>query len=222
MAEIKKGLLGPVTGKVGPVVGLQYRGKNILRAVPKKSTKQASTKQIQQRSKLTLVVQFLKDIRTFINAHYPSQIINGSTKVGYDQIRSTLMKEAMIWDNDLLYIQIEKVVVSMGPLPPAAIKKIAFLKNRKIKIQWDPLIFNGLTSSDDTLTLLMYNENLNQFQQSEAIGKREDKYSTLVIPTNWETGKIHFWSVWSTADQTMHSTSLYHATLDLAAIQQKK
>ncbi|WP_413511760.1 DUF6266 family protein [Myroides odoratus] len=218
MAEIKKGLLGPITGKVGPVVGLQYRGKNILRAAPKKSTKQASPKQIQQRNKLILVVQFLKDIRTFINAHYPNQIINGSSKVGYDQIRSTLMKEGGVWGNDLLYIQIEKVVVSMGSLPPAAIKKIAFLKNRKIKIQWDPLIFSGLNSSDDTLTVLMYNENLNQFEQSETIGKREDKYSTLVIPQHWEYGKIHFWSVWSTADKTMHSTSLYHAPLDLAAM----
>ena len=34
MAEIKKGILGGFSGKVGPVVGANWRGKDIIRSTP--------------------------------------------------------------------------------------------------------------------------------------------------------------------------------------------
>ena len=35
MAEIKKGILGGFSGKVGTVVGVNWRGKDIIRSLPK-------------------------------------------------------------------------------------------------------------------------------------------------------------------------------------------
>ena len=37
MANISKGILGGFSGKVGTIVGANYRGKDIIRSVPKKS-----------------------------------------------------------------------------------------------------------------------------------------------------------------------------------------
>lgn len=216
MAEIKDGILGPIKGKVGTVVGVKYRGKGIIRSLPQKSNKPATEAQIKQRNKLTIVVGFLKTIRTFVNAHYPIKIVDGNTKIGYDQIRSTLMKEGIVITDDTLAIRAEKVILSIGPLPPAPISKISFLKNRKIKIQWDNSTLNGLTAADDTLTILMFNTYENKFEVIEHVGTRESKYNSIAIPDEWTTGVIHFWSVWTTIDQSMYSTSLYHGTLELA------
>ncbi|MDR0228150.1 MAG: DUF6266 family protein [Flavobacteriaceae bacterium] len=215
MAEIKEGILGGVKGKVGTVVGLKYRGKNIIRALPRKSSKPASELQLKQRNKLTTVIRFLKTIRSFVNAHYPIKEIDGDIKVGYDQIRSTLMKHGLAVEENSIGIVAEKVVLAIGPLPPAPINKISLLKKRKVKIQWDNSTCNGLTAADDLLTILMFNEELNVFHIEKNVGIRESKYNSIALPEHWNSGKIHFWSVWTTIDQSMHSTSLYHNAIEL-------
>ncbi|WP_254050349.1 DUF6266 family protein, partial [Myroides sp. N17-2] len=55
MAEIKQGILGPVNGKVGTVVGATWRGVNYIRAKPRKSRKKPSMKQLLQWDKMSLV-----------------------------------------------------------------------------------------------------------------------------------------------------------------------
>lgn len=42
MATYKKGILGAFSGTVGPVVGASYRGKDVIRSRPKKSSKPAT------------------------------------------------------------------------------------------------------------------------------------------------------------------------------------
>ncbi|MGV0847474.1 hypothetical protein ACTS9T_13015 [Empedobacter falsenii] len=42
MAEIKKGILGGFSGKVGTVVGVNWRGKDIINSLPKKSKRRST------------------------------------------------------------------------------------------------------------------------------------------------------------------------------------
>ncbi|WP_231738005.1 hypothetical protein [Myroides odoratus] len=42
MAEIRVGILGSVSGKVGTVIGANWGGKNIIRGLPRKSSKKAT------------------------------------------------------------------------------------------------------------------------------------------------------------------------------------
>lgn len=50
MSEIKNGILGGVNGKVGPVVEVPWRGKNVIRTFPRRSNKTATEKQVRCRS----------------------------------------------------------------------------------------------------------------------------------------------------------------------------
>ncbi len=215
MAEIKEGILGGVQGKVGTVVGYKYRGKNIIRSLAPKSTKEASEKQIIQRSKLTVVVKFLKGIKDFVNMHYPLLETEDKTKTGYDQIRSEIMKNGVLLIDNMIHIIPQRVLLSIGVLTPAAIQKISFLKDNKVKVKWDDSFINSLTNTDDQLTMIAFNDELNTFYITENIGKRADKYTHFELPANWQTGTIHFWSVWKSANHAMHSTSVYHAPIEL-------
>lgn len=215
MAEIKEGILGGVRGKVGTVVGYQFRGKNIIRALPRRSSKAASDAQILQRSKFKIVMAFLKGIRKFVNAHYPIIEVDGEQKIGIDQLRSTIMKDGLLVIDNTLQIIPQRVLLSIGVLPPAAIKKVAFLKDHKVKVQWDDTIVNVLTQPTDQLIVIAYNDELDAFHISENIAKREDKYTHFNLNENWTKGNIHFWSVWTAADQSIHSTSIYHYSLVL-------
>ncbi|MDM1360455.1 hypothetical protein HX071_10070 [Myroides marinus] len=215
MAEIKDGILGGVKGKVGTVVGYDFRGRNIIRALPRRSSKAASDDQILQRSKFKIVMAFLKGIRKFVNAHYPIIEVEGNQKIGIDQLRSTVMKKGLLITEDTLQIIPVKVLLSIGVLSPAAIKKVAFLKDYKVKVQWDDTIVNVLTQPTDQLIVIVYNDELDTFHIEENVAKREDKYAHFNLNENWTKGNIHFWSVWTAADQSMHSTSIYHTPLVL-------
>ena len=64
MAEIKKGILGGFSGKVGPVVGANWRGKDIIRSTPKSSSKPKTDKQILQQMKFKATISFLQPLRS--------------------------------------------------------------------------------------------------------------------------------------------------------------
>lgn len=215
MAEIKDGILGGVHGKIGPVVGFMWRGRYFLRSTPRKSNKSASEKQIAQRSKLSLVSTFANKVKDFVNANYPLAMLNDKMATGKEQLISMLMKDGILKIEGELCLDIASVLLSIGTLPPAVIKKISKLKTEKIKVQWDNAIANVLAKDSDRLTIIAYSEKLLEFKEIESIAKREDKYVHFDLPKEWEEGNVHFWSVWKSADCKLVSTSAYHGVTEL-------
>ncbi|MGL5276213.1 DUF6266 family protein [Myroides sp.] len=215
MAEIKEGILGGVNGKIGPVVGFKWRGRNLLRTKPSKSHKEPSDKQIIQRSKMGLVSTFASKVKDFVNGHYPLAMINNKLATGKEQLVSMLLKEGVLMIEGIPCIDIFTVLLSIGTLPAAAMKKITRLKTGRIKVSWDESITNVLSKGTDRLTMVVYSEALDEFDFIESIAKREDKFVHFDLPTEWVEGDIHLWSVWKSANGKLVSTSTYHNIIEL-------
>ena len=73
MATISKGILGGFSGKVGTVVGANWRGKDIIRSVPKTGHRTATDKQLLQQMKFKLVVTFLQPLKSIQNLYFGSE-----------------------------------------------------------------------------------------------------------------------------------------------------
>ncbi|MGL4583099.1 MAG: DUF6266 family protein, partial [Flavobacterium sp.] len=215
MAEIKQGILGATRGKVGPVVGYIWRGVNYLRTKPRKSSKKATPKQLLQWDKMSLVSTYASKFRDFVNDHCPA-VHNGKKWMnGKEQMISRLMKQGITMIDGLQHIVIEKMILSIGNLAPAVIRKINILKTGKFKVQWDNSLVNALTLDTDSLTMMLYNEDLDLFTAISNIGNRVDKYAHFSLPQDWNKGKVYFWSMWKAADGSVHSTSCFHGMIEL-------
>ena len=59
MATFEKGILGGFSGKVGNVVGVRWRGMNIMRSLPQRGSYVPTPEQLEQRLKFSLVMAFL-------------------------------------------------------------------------------------------------------------------------------------------------------------------
>jgi len=70
MGKILKGILGGVSGLIGPVVGAVVRGVATIRSRPKKSTKPAADSQIEHRTKFGMATQFITSLSPLINIGY--------------------------------------------------------------------------------------------------------------------------------------------------------
>lgn len=215
MAEIKEGILGAVVGKVGTVVGVLWRGRNILRAKPLKSSKNATEAQLKQWDKMSLVSTFASKFKDFVNAHCPA-VYNGEKWItGKEQMISRLMKQGITMHEGEQYVQIDKVLLSIGTLAPAVIKKISTLKTGKLKVQWDNHLINPLALDTDVLTIMAYHEELDKFMTIPNIGQRKDRYTHFSLPKDWQEGRVYLWSMWKAEDGSVHSTSCFHGTLEM-------
>src|SRR5690606_20643136 len=85
-----KGLLGAFSGKVGSVVGSNWRSIDYLRSLPKPSSKPATAKQKAQRAKFALAIEFLSPMRDIIN-------------IGFNDKSQTKMTAFNNATNDLLF-----------------------------------------------------------------------------------------------------------------------
>ncbi|WP_121967144.1 DUF6266 family protein [Myroides sp. N17-2] len=215
MAEIKQGILGATRGKIGPVVGYIWRGKNWLRSKPSKSRKKATAKQLLQWDKMSLVSTYASKFRDFVNAHCPTAKVGEKWLIGKEQMISRMMKQGITMINGLQHIAVEQTILSIGNLAPAVIRKINIMKTGKFKVQWDNSLVNAMTLDTDSLTMMLYNETLDKFVAIHNVENRVDKYAHFSVPTEWKSGKVYFWSMWKAADGSMHSTSCFHGMIEL-------
>lgn len=215
MAHIKNGILNPFKGKVATVVGVQWRDKNIMRSLPTPNSKPASEKQLLQRAKLTLVANFLKTLKPFINSHYP--LVQGKKCIltGTDQASSILLKQGLEVVDNTPYLLLNRVTLALGTLPVAHFKEIKLTENKQVSLQWEDNSHNSLTNVNDLLSVVFFHNQNNAFHIVQNIGQREDEQVIVSLPKDWVTGTIHLWTVWTNQDKTLNSTSIYHREISL-------
>ncbi|WP_442591913.1 DUF6266 family protein [Pedobacter sp. AW31-3R] len=72
MGTVRNGILGSVSGSVGPVVLCTFRDKEVVKSKPKKSSKPAAQSQIDQRSKFKMVTELMSALAATIEVGYQS------------------------------------------------------------------------------------------------------------------------------------------------------
>lgn len=206
MAYHTNGILGPITGKVGPVVGLQWRGKSILRAAPQKNNKKASEKQLAQRAKMTLASQFIAPCKALISQLCTVKV-GGKTAV--EAALSNLLKKALYSEGDQVYIRYNKVIFTFGYLPGVHHTKLFLNDKQEVELQWMDNSNNGLTEEEDRLTVLLYHQESGVYYHYPRCAMRKAKHVKLELPLDVKPGTMQAWTVWTDETNTSNSTSSY-------------
>ncbi|MCC9041428.1 DUF6266 family protein [Myroides sp. M-43] len=186
-----------------------------MRAKPRKSSKKPSMKQLLQWDKMSLVSTFASKFKDFVNANCPPVLKGKKWIAGKEQVISRLMTQGINLINGEQHIKVEEALLSIGNLAHAVIKKINRLKTGKFKVLWENGLINALTLNTDRLTMMLYDETLDQFIAIADVGNRVDKYAHFSVPTDWSKGTIYFWSMWKAENRSINSTSCFHGIIEL-------
>src|SRR5450432_2498888 len=92
MGTFKKGIMGGFNGKVGSVVGSSWRGKTVMKSLPKDKKGGFSDSQKQQQAKFALIVKFLQPLSDFMNLAYKKV---ASKMSGFNKVLSDNLKDAI-------------------------------------------------------------------------------------------------------------------------------
>ena len=206
MATIKQGVLGGFSGKIGTVVGSTWRGKNVLRSAPRKSTKPVSVAQQRQRDKFTGVLQFLTPLKEILTETFGTNI---GSKTPFNNAMSYHMKEAVRQSTDGFTIEYSKVLVGKGNLCGLENPHVEALPAHSLQITWKDNSSQGLAYPNDTFLVVAYAPSLQSFKTVTGESVRETAQYAIHFQESFYGQTVHLWATFNNTKLALTATSKY-------------
>jgi len=208
MATYEQGLLGPFKGKVGNTVGSNWRDIDFMRSLPRKSNKPASEKQLAQRLKFAMAVEFLTPMRNLIRVLPQGK--RKSRKTDFNEAATILMK-SMEGQYPDFTIPFNAVVFTKGSLMNI-LPMVENGNNEGLRIVWSSRLGYG-ASENDVVNIIVYNESRQDLFLFDEATRSAGEYSLYADQIG--KGRIHIWTFVSTATETEYSNSQYCGVFEL-------
>ncbi len=207
MGTIKKGILGGFSGKVGTVIGANWRGLDVMRSLPKKSKSLPTPTQLEQRLRFGLAIKFLSPIKALIDKAYGTA---EGTRSKFNLAMSYHVQEAVTGTMPDLTLDFSKVLFAKGDLlgpwaPTVAVPQPA----TELVFAWQPNADTGLSNEDDQAVVLVYNPMKQLYIISEGEAYRRDRGLGLKVPAVFTGDEVHCWMSFISADGKQVATSVY-------------
>lgn len=206
MGTYNKGILGPFSGKVGTVVGASWRGKDVMRSLPKKTDRTPTEVQMLQRLKFTTVSEFLTPISNVISLYFGS----GSGELTRrNQAMSYHMKEAVNYADPIFEMVYNKVQISKGDLLGVQNPTVAASGANEIEFNWVDNAGQGSAKATDKLVVVVYAPAENLYFYSLNAATRSAQAAVLTLPTFFNGLEVQSWITFAAADDKAYATSVY-------------
>lgn len=159
MARLPKGVFGPFSGKVGPVVGATWNDIPYIRSRPKKKKKKKKVKSLAQRTnetKFRFVNQWMVPFHPYLMVgfqNFPADKppISTAFSINYGRV--------VVGSYPDFDIDLSKVVISVGDLPGLTEPAVRLIAPYELELTWQQS--SSLKASfDDQLMLVLYNREL--------------------------------------------------------------
>lgn len=211
MATIQKGILGGFSGKVGTVVGANWRGQDVIRSIPKKSNRTPTELQQEQRLKFTLVSKFLAPIAVLTRNWFgqPSGV-----KSRRNLALSYHIKEAITGLFPEYMMNYVKVIITKGELPGPQESTVTPAAGAALQFSWEDNSDAGLASADDLFLAVVYNESRNLFEFRHTALRSATSY-TFALPTSWSGEEVQCWCGFVSADEKKQANSIFMGAVTL-------
>lgn len=211
MGTISKGILGGFSGKVGTVVGANWRGKDVMRSLPKKSSRMATEDQLIQRQKFGLVTRFLAPVASLTRAWY-------GQPAGYKSRRNLAVsyhiKEAVTGTYPDFTINYQKVIITKGELAGIEDATAVPAAGAMLNIGWADNSEQANAKPTDKLVAVVYNQTKGIFADQQTAVRSELAFG-MALPANWTGDEVHCWLSFASADGKMQANSVYMGMLVL-------
>jgi hypothetical protein len=153
MGKINQGILGGFSGKVGQVVGGNWKGISYMRvhAIP---SNPKTEKQVSQRSKFTTALHFLQPITPFLRTGYK---LFTTKQTAFNAAMSQVLLNAVTGTSPDFQIDYSKVLVSRGSLTSVIQATAEKTVGTTVKIDWIDNSGSGTALGTDKAMILAYN-----------------------------------------------------------------
>ncbi|MBG6236615.1 hypothetical protein IWX76_003209 [Pedobacter sp. CAN_A7] len=152
MAKLKRGILGQLSGKIGPVVTSTWKNTVYVRAMPQRINDPKTPAQVAAREKFKFIHNMLRPLRPFIKVgfrHLATEVmeINLAFSLAYRKVVTGTYPD--------LVVDYSQLVLSEGRLLPLKEPEMIVDDANKLTISWDA-DFKAYSSYSDLVMLVTH------------------------------------------------------------------
>ncbi|MCL2413318.1 MAG: DUF6266 family protein [Bacteroidales bacterium] len=181
MGRIKKGILGGISGKVGTVVGANWKTTSYIRSLPQNVKNPRTLGQRRQRSKFALVVALLRQLNVILRIGWK---LFAKSQSPFNACTAYTLANAVKGTFPNFEIDYSKVLISCGSLAGAT-NGTASVANGDLVLSWDNNSgINSAEPTDTTLVAVINTAKSETIAQTTGV-ERSKETQTIKIPANW-------------------------------------
>ncbi|MBG6233977.1 hypothetical protein IWX76_000532 [Pedobacter sp. CAN_A7] len=189
MGIIKRGILGGFRKKTGAVVGVRWRGLDVMRGIPRKTSKAPSQEQLDQQMKFRLLSQLLSKVGSVIDIGFSDACV---TPTAMNLAMAYNLKHAFKGTSPDSQLDYSRLSFSRGSRALPKIASVEGWTQRRIVFSWD---YQGdrdkLEHPRDLVTVLIYCMALQRFVNLMRVATRADRDYTVMLPASFGGYTIH-------------------------------
>lgn len=199
MAKFKNGIMGPVVGAIGTVVGSSRNGVHYLRARTKRRRRKKDSGEKHNQDKLALAHYYLQPMLDYLREGF-----KGAQSGAYNAAKSIALRHALSEEAGKWVIDPSKVKTSQGTLSlPEDISVTR--ENNILKFKWGKSPANA--SEYDQVMLIAHN--IDEIPEGKKLGQfRSNRQDILELPKGTKE-KYHIYVSFIADDRSRQSDSVY-------------
>jgi len=212
MGKFQKGILGGFSGTVGTVVGASWRGMDILRSRPKRTSRIPTEKQAEQRLRFKTVAEFLRPIRPLLRSFFGQP---ASEKSRSNLASSYHMQEALQGIYPAIELDFERVIISKGELLGVENPIVVPQNGATLQVDWTDNSGQGLAKTDDGLIIAVFNPDKELWDSRTSAAARATSTYSFQLPASWSGDMVHCYLSIASLDEMKYANSVYFGPLVL-------
>lgn len=186
---MRTGVLGGFRKKTGSVIGSYWRNLDVIRGLPRISSKPATQLQIDQRLKFGLVTRFLSRVGDIIDLGYNK---GNRSKSSMNESVSHHLKHAILGITPNFRLDYSKLQLTSGVLELPDNTSAAAVTPTKVDFSWESYGANSRFKDDtDKVTLLIYNPVNDRFVTMRDVVPRTALAYSMQVPPPFSGQTVH-------------------------------
>ena len=213
MAIVKESPIGVVSGKLGMISGAKWKGINYLRVLPASVANPRTVKQLNQREKFSVTLNFVNPIRQFLKIgfrNYAVQMTPVNAAFSYN------IQNAITGTYPNFAIDYPNALVSRGEIAPALNQAAASTVAATVVFTWDDNSGEINGSETDKTLLLVLNTAKRQAVTVDELATRADGTQTIIVPNSFSGDLVHCYIAFTDMDGIDVSNSMYAGAITVA------
>ena len=212
MGTIKKGILGGFSGKVGTVVGANWKSISYMRSLPQKVKNPRTLGQRSQRSKFSLTLKLLQPMTAFLRTGWK---LYAHKQSPFNAAMSYTLANAVTGVYPDYDIDPSKVLVSRGALTPATNTFVSF-DSGEVEFQWEDNSGKGSAKQTDKALIAILNLSKGEAITDTAGVERPDCVQRVAVPAEWSGDSVETYLGFISEDGKEVANSVYLGSVAIA------
>ncbi|RCS26473.1 hypothetical protein DUT90_11995 [Polaribacter sp. WD7] len=206
MGKISQGILGGLSGKVGSIIGGNWKGIDYIRIKPSSVANPRTPGQVNQRNKFSATIEFLQPNKDFLNVGFKAFAIK---KTSFNAAMSYILGNAITGTAPNFNVDYSLALLSKGNLTAPLNGSVDLSTANQVTFDWDDNSSDGNASTTDKSMVLAYNQSKKESIYILDGAQRSVTSQVLILPTSYTGDTIQLFMAFVSEDGKKVSNSVY-------------